>query len=272
MKETNLKFINKARLKRKTKEALKKQVELFYNGGHKKHVNDYKIGDDVILNNSLIHGTRADLKGLEKISESGIIASEFYMDVTEKKKKPHIVEFWYIPSKMDLKKWMEKYANGVTIDFYNNRNEIYKRVITSFEDVKSNIKKESGFRGYMLHQNQEQRFVPNDIVDGEATVAFILTFNEEDELLQNDVFNDNFDKSITKDLLPRWFYRKYLKNKNFDNYETGREKGFIFGVPASMIEGIMVSKKIEKDPNYIKKLKKLFPSIYICNINGKVIY
>ena len=81
----------------------------------------------------------------------------------------------------------------------------------------------------------------------------------------------NFDDEIIKDLLPEWFYDKYMKNRNFDNYETGREKAIIFGIPVSMIKGIMVSRKIEQESSNINKIKELFPNCYICNIDGKVI-
>ena len=62
-----------------------------------------------------------------------------------------------------------------------------------------------------------------------------------------------------------------MKNRNFDNYETGREKAILFGIPVSMIKGIMVSRKLEQDLNYINKIKELFPLCYICNIDGKLI-
>ena len=62
-----------------------------------------------------------------------------------------------------------------------------------------------------------------------------------------------------------------MKTKNFDNYETGREKAILFGIPVGMIKGIIVSRKKEQDLNYINKIKELFPTCYICNIDGKLI-
>ena len=50
--------------------------------------------------------------------------------------------------------------------------------------------------------------------------------------------------NILKDILPKWFYEKYMKTRKFDNYETGREKAILFGIPVSMIKGIIVSRKI----------------------------
>ena len=91
-------------------------------------------------------------------------------------------------------------------------------------------------------------------------------------IIKNDIFNVSFDNKIIKDILPKWFYERYMKNRNFDNYETGREKAILFGIPVSMIQGIMISRKIENNLDSIKQIKKLFPNCYICNIDGKVIY
>ena len=62
-----------------------------------------------------------------------------------------------------------------------------------------------------------------------------------------------------------------MKTRKFDPFETGREKAIIFGVPVSMIKGIMVSRELEKDKDSINKIRELFPKCYICNLDGKVI-
>ena len=62
-----------------------------------------------------------------------------------------------------------------------------------------------------------------------------------------------------------------MKNRNFDNYETGREKAIIFGIPISMLKGIIVSRNKEKDNEYLNALSTLFPNCFICNLDGKVI-
>ena len=84
---------------------------------------------------------------------------------------------------------LDKYT-GVTIDFKNREGIVYKSVISSFEEIKNNIIKEEGFRDYIIYQNQEQRFIPNDIVENQATVAFIVEFSENDELIKNDIFSE----------------------------------------------------------------------------------
>ena len=270
MKEDYLRVVNSFKLKNKTKKILKTQIEMFYSY-QKKDGNKFFINDDVILStNNLIHGSRANIETLEIISKEGLVASEFYDNFNHNKKKPYVVEFWDIKEEIKLDNWIKKYA-GVTIDFKNREGKVYKSVISPFDEIKNNIKNETGFRDYIIYQNQEQRFVPNDIVDNEVTVAFIIEFNEDDELIKNDIFDTSFDNKILKDILPKWFYEKYMKNRNFDNYETGREKAILFGIPTSMIKGIIVSRKLEQDLNYINKIKELFPTCYICNINGKLI-
>ena len=270
MKSNYLKSVDNFKLNDNTKKLLRKQIELFYNY----IINENKINfnnDEVVLSqNNLIHGTRANIETLEIIASKGLIASEFYDTFNSNKKKPYVVELWDVKEEIKLSDWIKKYA-GVTIDFKNREGEVYKSIISEFDKIKSNIQKEKEFRDYIIYQNQEQRFVPNDIVENESTVAFIIEFNNNDELIKNDIFNVNFDDEIIKDLLPEWFYDKYMKNRNFDNYETGREKAIIFGIPVPMIKGIMVSRKIEQESSNINKIKELFPNCYICNIDGKVI-
>lgn len=270
MKEDYLRVVNSFKLKNKTKEILKTQIEMFYSY-QKKNDNKFFINDEVkLFKNNLIHGSRANVETLEIISKEGLIASEFYAEFNQSKKKPYVVELWNIKEEIKLSDWIKKYA-GVTIDFKNREGNVYKSVISSFDDIKNNIQKESGFRDYIIYQNQEQRFVPNDVVDNETTIAFIVEFVENDELIKNDIFNTSFDSNVLKDILPKWFYKKYMKTKNFDNYETGREKAILFGIPVGMIKGIIVSRKKEQDLNYINKIKELFPTCYICNIDGKLI-
>lgn len=270
MKEKYQKITEKFKLKKQTKELIKKQIELFYTYNTDENKKS-EINENVLLNkNNLIHGSRADLKTLEIISKTGLIASEFYQNLNQNKKKPYVVELWEINETITLQNWIKKYT-GVTIDFKNREGNVYKSIISSFENIQEHIQKEKNFRDYIIYQNQEQRFVPNDIIDNEATVAFIIEFTNDDELIKNDIFNKEFNQKTLQDLLPKWFYKKYMKNRNFDNYETGREKAIIFGIPLSMIKGIMVSRNIEKEIKYISKIRELFPNCYICNIDGKII-
>lgn len=268
MKNKYLERVDSFNLNANTKSILKEQIELFYT--YKETEKTISNNEITLTPNNLIHGSRANLETLEIISKTGLISSEFYEEINPNKKKPYVIELWDVKENIKLSDWIKKYA-GVTIDFKDREGKIYKSIISSFDDIKSNIQKESNFRDYIIYQNQEQRFIPNDIVENAATVAFIIEYNNNDKLIKNDIFNQEFSNQIIKDILPEWFYEKYLKNRTFDNYETGREKAILFGIPATMIKGIIVSRKIEKDLNYLKKIKDLFPWCYICNIDGIII-
>lgn len=268
MKNKYLERVDSFNLNANTKSILKEQIELFYT--YKETEKTISNPEITLTPNNLIHGSRANLETLEIISKTGLISSEFYEEINPNKKKPYVIELWDVKENIKLSDWIKKYA-GVTIDFKDREGKIYKSIISSFDDIKNNIQKESNFRDYIIYQNQEQRFIPNDIVENAATVAFIIEYNNNDKLIKNDIFNQEFSNQIIKDILPEWFYEKYLKNRTFDNYETGREKAILFGIPATMIKGIIVSRKIEKDLNYLKKIKDLFPWCYICNIDGIII-
>ena len=45
----------------------------------------------------------------------------------------------------------------------------------------------------------------------------------------------------------------------------------MFGLPASLIEGIFVGRKIENDEKSLNYIKGKLPDCYICNLDGKVI-
>ena len=231
----------------------------------------YNIGDDVIIDSSiLIHGTRISINELENISINGLIAPEFLGKYNKKKKKPFVVEFWNVQEKLTLKEYLDKYC-GVTIDVKGNSGNIIKRIITSMNNIEKEILELKEYRDYIIYQNQEQRFLPNKY-NNNAAMAFIVSENSYiEKYLSNDIFNINFDKKTLKQILPKWFYKKYMLTRNFDNYETGREKAILFGVPSNFIEGILVNKEIENDENNLKKIKDVFPKCYICNIDGKVI-
>ena len=252
------------------KEIFEKQIISFYN--HKIHTKlpKYNVGEEVKLTNlNLIHGSRANLEELALISKSGLIASEFYNDNKTIKKKPFVVELWQVNENINLKNWLNKYT-GLTVEFYDKSGLIYKRIITPIDNLKSIIKKESGYRNYIIYQNQEQRFLPNELNNNECSVSFIVKYSNDDLLIKNDIFNTHFSKEISREILPSWYFEKYIVNRDFDNNATGREKAILFGVPASMIEGIIVSDKLKENKEYLK-ISELFPNCYICDRNGLVL-
>ena len=235
-------------------------------------VSNYNLNDRVILDNrTLIHGSRVSIDKLKDISMNGLIAPEFLgIKPPKTKKKLYVVEFWKIDEEITLKDYIKKYC-AVTIEF-NYSNGDKKRVISSFENIEKEVKKENGYKNYIIHQNQEQRFLPNDYCRNNSTVAFIVKENDySKELLSNDIFSLNFNKRILKTIVPKWFYKKYMVTRCFDVNETGREKAILYGIPSSLIEGIIVCRELENDKELLDKIKEYFPNCYICNIDGIVI-
>lgn len=243
-----------------TKKIFVEQIENFYNCKNN-NINNYKVGDIVkYTKDTLIHGTRLKYSELHVIKESGLIASEFYKGL-EKKKKPFIIEFFSVDEECTLKEYLDKYSNGCTVVLHdiqgNTRNEIM-----DYRNVFDYLKK-ADYRDYTIYQNQEQRFLPNIFLD-KVNIAFILTYDKANPIYKYNVFDKIFDIKLSKRIFPKWYFKKYLTTRKWDNYETGREKAFVFGIPSCMIEGIIVSKKYEADDKILENIKIHFlNAIYV---------
>jgi len=264
-------YIEKYFKNKKTKQIFYQQIENFnYYKENYVAKNEYKIGDKVNINsNTLIHGTRLKYDEIEIIAKNGLISSEFYSTYNKNKKKPFVVEFFNIKEKLTLKEYIKKYT-GFTINFLNNHSEIMKTVICPYEKIKDVIVTTEDYRDYIIYQNQEQRFLPNEF-NKNSDIAFIIQFDDDNKLIKNDTFDEKFDKQILKNIFPKWFYKKYMITRKFDNYETGREKAIIFGIPSNMFNGIIVSRRYENNGEILETIKKQFPNCYIANLDGIVI-
>lgn len=274
MKEKSKTIVNKHfKHKRKVYELFLEQIDKFYKlqveykTKNEKHI----IGEDILLdNNTLIHGTRISTNELTTIKEYGLLAPEFFGKYHKNKKKPFVVEFWDIEENISLKDYINKYC-GVTIEVKGKDGNILKQIISPINNIENEILSLKDYRDYLIYQNQEQRFLPNKYLNN-ATMAFIIRINDKNkDLFKNDIFSVQFDKKIIKQIVPKWFYKKYMENRTFDNYETGREKAILYGIPSNLIEGILVNREIESNTDELMIIKEHFPSCYICNIDGKVI-
>lgn len=236
--------------------------------------NNKEIGSVVNLKEgTLIHGTRIEADKLSIIKETGLISPDFYSKVNKNKKKPWVVEFWHIKEETTLNNYLIKYC-GCTIEFKSNDGKIKNSIISSLKDIEINIKKfkNEKYRDYIIYQNMEQRFLPNDYTNN-STMAFIVSATNETQrnLINVNVLDRNYDMKIQKKLFPKWFIKKYFVPKIYDNYETDREVAYLFGIPSTMIEGIIVNREIENNLEQLEKIKEIFNCCYICNIDGVVI-
>lgn len=269
-KETLKKIIEEKFKNSATKELFIKQVDNYFKYNDN-NINRYQEGENVVLTkNSLIHGSRIEPENISMIKENGLIASEFYVTENVVKKKPYIVEFWNVEKDMTLREFIKVRA-GVTIEFLDKDGNIQNDILSSIDDISQNLKQIKDYRDFVIYQNQEQRYVPNEYYNN-STMAFIIN-NDTDKknlILKNDIFSNEFNRTILEEILPKWYIEKYIDGE-FDIHETGREKGIIFGIPAGLIEGILVNNDIKEDNKSLSYIHEVFPNCYICDINGKVI-
>ena len=268
--ELMLEKVKKLKMHKNTKELFTNQINNFfsYEG---KNINKYSIGEQVLLSsNSLITGTRMKVDDLNIIKSSGLISPEFYSDETRTVKKPYVVEFWNIDESMTLKEFIDVRA-GVTIEVSNRDFKTKYQIMCSLDNISNTIQNLDDYLTYTIHQNHEQRFVPNKYYK-DPTMAFIVTNDTEEKnnILKNNLLSKDFDRNMLEDILPEWYIEKYIDGE-FDIHETGRENMIIFGVPSVMIEGIIVCDDIKNNTDELNRIKSIFSDCYICDINGVVL-
>ena len=268
-KEYYYSLINKYFKNKKVKDVFYKQIDLFFDV---KHTNNRKyMKDDLVeLNNyNLIHGTKAGIKDLNKIKETGLLSVEFYDKEYNNQKNPYSCEFWHIKENILLKDYINKYTGG-TVIYETKEGKVEK--IVPFNEIQNEINNSDiEYLRWEVYQTKEARFLPTN---KNYPIAFILNLNNEyKELLDYSIQGNKLDEKVKKKILPKWFYGKYVKGRfhNYDSFETKREIAILFGLPSILIEGIIVNKTLEKDKKSLNKIKGIFPDCYICNIDGKVI-
>ena len=195
-KETLKKIIEEKFKNSATKELFIKQVDNYFKYNDN-NINRYQEGENVVLTkNSLIHGSRIEPENISMIKENGLIASEFYVTENVVKKKPYIVEFWNVEKDMTLREFIKVRA-GVTIEFLDKDGNIQNDILSSIDDISQNLKQIKDYRDFVIYQNQEQRYVPNEYYNN-STMAFIIN-NDTDKknlILKNDIFSNEFNRNI----------------------------------------------------------------------------
>lgn len=150
---------------------------------------------------------------------------------------------------------------------YNDVNEL-----VPYGKLDAFVEKMKQVEHWMWHgeSSMEIRFMPS-LAGNTNQIGFILNFesNLASKLLLNDINSKNYDKKISLEFLREDLDETFFKNKK--NAFLNRASYIIFGVPKTLIEGILVDRKYEKDDVMLDKLKGYFPNCYICNLDGKVI-
>lgn len=273
------KYINDIhdRFNGKTREILLKQVDLFYNNQNIEKTK-YNIGDDVKLSKgTFIHGIFGELENFEFTVNNGFIATDF-TDQPRPNKICNSVGMWNIKEDMLLKDYIISYS-GFTITYSIGRGPDSKTISKlipyhKFDEVTEKINNDEKIWTYWGDKTKEVSFIPS-LVSDKRQIAFILNMesNYAKELSYNDVWNLDFDEEVLKPFLDYRYAEKFISTDrlNRNASTTDRESAIMFGLPASLIEGVFVGRKIEKDQSALKLIKEKLPDCYICNLDGKVI-
>lgn len=272
-KETYIR-ITKSKLNKLSADIMIKQIEKYDEAkSFKLPKHNYKVGDEVILKKgTLLHGTYKNIEGLKVIVKDGLISSWFIDGRLSK--YPSSVGVWNLKKDYQLKEYINFYSGG-TVKYFNQLDNNKETEVISFSDISTLMNKviEKGYLAWKMEQTKEARFMPS-LVQNKVQVGIIFNGNNDviKELLKGDILSNGISDEDVKEFVNPDYYEKFIVDrKNKDDFFTDRESAILFGLPANLIEGILVGREYEKEQSKLNEIKKLLPNAYICNLEGKVI-
>ena len=133
--------------------------------------------------------------------------------------------------------------------------------------------KEQWVNTWYMEQTKEARFMPSLSQDFVQIWIIMNWTNKYAKLLKQwDILDARIPDKDVKEFVHPEVYDKFFvpQRKNKDLFFTDRESAILFWIPMVLIEWILVWRVYEKDRKILKKIKKLLPKVYICNLDGKV--
>ncbi len=269
--------IAKKKFNGKALELVLKQIELFYDEINVEIKKKYSLGDDVYLNKgSYMHGVFGEIDGFDYVVDNGFISVDF-TDEGRVNKIAKSVGMWVIQDDMKLKDYINLYS-GFTITYTIGRGPGSKEVCEmipyhKFDEYTEEINDRDDVWMYWGDGTKEVRFLPS-LVANKKQIAFILNMESDyaKEMTKADVWNTELDEETLVPFLDYRYYDKFLVERfNRNATTTDRESAIIFGLPAKLIEGVFVGRKVENDEEKLNYIKSRLPDCYICNLDGKVI-
>lgn len=276
MKEKYIEYA-KQTFKGKALDLVLNNINLFYEDNISINKNKYKDGEDVFLKKgTFIHGIPGMLDNFDWIINNGFIGIEF-TDPNVKNKIRHSIGMWNLKNDCYLKDYINLYS-GFTITYTIGRGpgsiEISDLIpYHKFDEYTEKINNDDSIWMYWGESTKETRFIPSLVAD-KRQIAFILNTESEyaKKMIYADVWNTEFDDETLKDFLDYRYYPKFLDLRlKRDASTTDRESAIIFGLPPTLIEGILVGRKLENNKEALKYIKSKLLDCYICNLDGKVI-
>ncbi len=260
----------------KALELVLNNIDLFYKKEEIKK-NKYHVGEEVKLKKgTYMHGIPGLLDNFDWIVENGFISNDFTEENIHNKIR-HSIGMWVIQKDCLLQEYIKNYS-GFTITYTIGRGPGSKEVTKlipyhKFDEETEKINNDENIWMYWGDQTKEIRFMPS-LVSNKRQIAFILNMESDyaKEMIKKDVWNIELVEEELKDFLDYRYYENFLKERvNRTAQTTDRESAIIFGLPSSLIEGVLVGRKLEQDKESLKHIKEKLPDCYICNIDGKII-
>lgn len=260
----------------KALELVLNNIELFYKN-EKIEKNKYQVGEEVKLKKgTYMHGISGLLDNFDWIVENGFISNDFTEENIHNKIR-HSIGMWVIQKDCLLQDYIKEYS-GFTITYTIGRGPGSKEVTKlipyhKFDEETEKINNDENIWMYWGDQTKEIRFMPS-LVSNKRQIAFILNMESDyaKEMIKKDVWNIELVEEELKDFLDYRYYENFLKERvNRTAQTTDRESAIMFGLPATLIEGVLVGRKLEQDKDSLKHIKEKLPDCYICNIDGKII-
>lgn len=260
----------------KALELVLNNIELFYKN-EKIEKNKYQVGEEVKLKKgTYMHGIPGLLDNFDWIVENGFISNDFTEENIHNKIR-HSIGMWVIQKDCLLQEYIKNYS-GFTIAYTIGRGPGSKEVTKlipyhKFDEETEKINNDENIWMYWGDQTKEIRFMPS-LVSNKRQIAFILNMESDyaKEMIKKDVWNIELVEEELKDFLDYRYYENFLKERvNRTAQTTDRESAIMFGLPATLIEGVLVGRKLEQDKDSLKHIKEKLPDCYICNIDGKII-
>ena len=260
----------------KALELVLNNIELFYKN-EKIEKNKYQVGEEVKLKKgTYMHGIPGLLDNFDWIVENGFISNDFTEENIHNKIR-HSIGMWVIQKDCLLQEYIKNYS-GFTITYTIGRGPGSKEVTKlipyhKFDEETEKINNDENIWMYWGDQTKEIRFMPS-LVSNKRQIAFILNMESDSakEMIKKDVWNIELVEEELKDFLDYRYYENFLKERvNRTAQTTDRESAIMFGLPATLIEGVLVGRKLEQDKDSLKHIKEKLPDCYICNIDGKII-
>ena len=262
----------------KAKEILLDQINLFYDDVQEIEKNKYNVNDAVKLKQgTFLHGISGELENFNFTIEHGFISTDFTLNKNINKIK-NSVGFWNIQSDTLLADYINNYS-GFTISYLIGRGPEAKTIselipFHKFDEITEQLNNDENVWSYSGEQTKEVRFIPS-LVSNKRQIAFILNMESDyaKKLAYNDVWNLDFDEEILTQFLDYRYKEKFINNdrKNRNAITTDRESAIMFGLPISLVEGVLIGRKFEANQEALEHIKSKLPNCYICNLDGKVV-